>query len=233
MAVMVCGLGAPIYPSSSADESPARATTQPADNLQYWLNTDAAEATTAPAVDHVGVDPFARSRSEPPAIALPGAIQKSDGTISRGWLYTPGDKPLQVFAEPEHRWRQIPLAATLSISAVVVSEELKLEWRWKAMGEPQRVYTGKRYPSRRLQWRFALADGSVITGAVKGQSLSVISGGRKLGPFILHERQRGKPGKSLAEMSYVRKIVVSREAMSEPTGRSTSKPTKAATRPNR
>ena len=234
IAVLAGRAGAPLRGASAANEAPSPAATQPASSLQYWLDTDAPATTTAPTVDSSGVDPFARDDGKAPATALPGAIQLSDGTIIRGWLYTPGDKPLQVFTEHDKRWRQIPLAAAMSISAVVVTEKVEPEWRWKAMGEPQRVYTGRMYPSRRLQWRFALADGSVITGAVKGQSMSVVSQGNKLGPFILHERQQGRAGTSLVEMPYVRKIVISRRAMSVPAGTaSCSQPATAATLPNR
>jgi hypothetical protein len=90
---------------------------------------------------------------------------------------------------------------------------MKLRWRWKAMGEPEKVYTGKSYPFRRLRWRFRLADGSEITGAVKGQPLWIETSDTIHGPYLLQERARGKDGQSLAALVYVRKVVISRRMM--------------------
>ena len=76
------------------------------------------------------------------------------------------------------------------------------------------VYTGEAFPTRRLEWRFRLADGSEMTGAVKGQPVFIDTGyGRVEGPFVLYERQRGKVGQAPAEMTYLSRIIVSRRLM--------------------
>ena len=90
---------------------------------------------------------------------------------------------------------------------------MDLRWRWKAMGEPERVYTGKRYPTRRLKWRMRLIDGSEIVGEIKGQPVSVRRLGRRFGPFVLNERSKGADGQSLDDLLYVKKIIVSRKLM--------------------
>jgi len=101
----------------------------------------------------------------------------------------------------------------LSIEAVVEQERMELTWRWKGMGEPEKVYTGKKYPMRRVHWRFKLIDGSVIEGSTKGQPIFVELAGKVSGPFILGERMKGKDGQTLDELIYVRKVVVSRKMM--------------------
>ena len=72
-----------------------------------------------------------------------------------------------------------------------------------------------KYPTRRLQWRFHLIDGSSVTGAVKGQPIWVELDGRKAGPFVLHERSKGKDGQSLQGLMYVKRIIISRRLMDE------------------
>ena len=151
--------------------------------------------------------------AEPPTWALPGVIELSDGTIIAGMLWTAGDGPLEVYVEAEKRWRRVPLAAALSITAVVVDERMENVWRWRATGDPQKVYTGQQYPFRRFEWTVKLADASEIAGTIKGQAVHVAA---LVGPSdsrILSERTRGDVGQSLDDLVYARRIIISREAM--------------------
>jgi len=186
----------------------------PADSLEYWLR-QAGPAASQPASAPAQAGPGrAVSPAEPiEQYALPGVIELSDGRVLGGWLYTVDRDPVKVFVEAEKRWRLVPLAAVLSITAVIVEEKVEPQWRWKAMGTPQRVYTGRRYPTRRFLWRFRLADGGEMTGAVKGQPIRLANGAERSGPFVLHERQRGKIGQSPADLIYVRRIIISRRLM--------------------
>jgi hypothetical protein len=196
-------------------------------NLDYWLD----RATTAPAETQPAeaASDDAQSRPSEPtsqpasplrrADALPGAIQLSDGRVLTGYLSTTQQAMWLVFETESERWRMIPPAAVLSITAEVVEEKQELKWRWKAMGEPERVYTGERYPSRRLTWRFLLADGTEIVGAVKGQPISVTGPDAAVsGPFVFHERQKGQVGQSLDELVYIRRVVISRKVMEKAIG---------------
>jgi hypothetical protein len=184
-------------------------------NLDYWLD-QAEPVETRPAAPESSADEPApsplRQRQVSPG-ALPGVLERSDGKRIPGHIYTTVRRPLQVYDAEHERWRQIPLAAILSIEAVVVDAQMENRWRWKAMGVPERVYTGELYPTRRYQWRVTLADGSQLTGAVKGQPIWIESGGVKSGPFVLHERDKGPIGSTLDELLYVKKIVISRREM--------------------
>ncbi len=187
----------------------------PSSDLDYWLD----RATTAPASqptedpDNLGSNPLAKGefvRSD----ALPGAMKLSDGTLLAGGIYTTREKPWRVYVASEKRWRRIPPLAVLSITAKVIEEKMELEWRWKSTGEPEKVYTGRKYPTRRLEWRFLLIDGSEIVGVVKGQPIWVESpDGETHGPLVLHERSKGEPGQSLGDLVYVKKAVLSRRMM--------------------
>jgi len=148
-----------------------------------------------------------------PAWALPGVIELSDGTIIAGMLWTAGDEPLEVYVEAEKRWRRVPLAAALSITAVVVAERMENVWRWRATGDPQKVYTGEQYPFRRFEWTVKLADASEITGTIKGQAIHVVALAGPADSRILSERTKGEVGQELDDLVYARRIIISREAM--------------------
>jgi hypothetical protein len=145
--------------------------------------------------------------------ALPGVIELSDGNQLAGGLYTTLEKPWIVWCEATRSWRRVDFLTLLSIEAVVEEQRMELSWRPKGMGEPEKVYTGKQYPMRRMHWRFKLIDGSVIEGSTKGQPVFVELAGRVSGPFILGERMKGQDGQTLEDLVYVRKIVVSRKMM--------------------
>ncbi|MFW6133872.1 MAG: hypothetical protein ACOC8F_08250 [Planctomycetota bacterium] len=188
-------------------------------NLEYWLEratpatAPADGAADAPASRPADDEPDAKPGPCPGLNALPGVVELSNGHRLAGWVTTTAGKPWEVFVDSARRWRRVPPAAALSIEAVVVAEEMTLRWRWKGMGEPERVYTGKRYPTRRLEWRFRLADGSALTGTVKGQPLWVRCGRERHGPFVLQERMAGEDGQSLNDLVYVKRVVISRRAM--------------------
>ncbi len=147
--------------------------------------------------------------------AVPGVIELSNGRQIPGYIYTTRYQPLLVYVEAQQRWRRLPLAAVLSIEAIVVEEKMELRWRWKATGEPERVYTGQKYPTRRLQWRFRLIDGTEITGAVKGKPIWVEYRGVKSPPFVLRERSKGQDGQGLDDLIYVNRILISKRAMNK------------------
>lgn len=201
--------------ASAQTSKPAQA---PADDVEYWLNqAQAPAASSAPgrsAVEDIGKPPAATgqpSRDD----ALPGVTVLSNGKVLPGWLYTTAEKPWVLFVEGEQRWRSVPFIDVLSIEAVVDEEKMEQEWRWKEMGVPERVYTGKAYPTRRLQWKFHLIDDSTLTGTIKGQPLWVELGQTRVGPMVLHERSKGEPGQKLADLVYVKRILVSRRLMDQ------------------
>ncbi len=185
---------------------------QPSSDLEYWLRR-AQPALTAPSpTQPAPVQPRSNVAQRD---ALPGVVELSDGRQLAGELHTTPSRPWIVWVEEQKRWRRIPPAAVLSISAMVVDEERKLRWRWKATGQPEKVYTGKSYPFRRLLWRFHLADDSTLTGTVKGQPIRVETPSASFGPFLLQERSKGRDGQTLQDLVYVRKIVVSRKMMDQ------------------
>jgi hypothetical protein len=205
---------------ASADDGDPNA---PGSDLDYWLRratpADANSGSDANATDvdpdAEGTNPFRPTQGFLRSGALPGVMELSDGTLIAGGLYGTREKPWDVFVAKEKRWRQIPPIAVLSITAKPVEEKMELEWRWKAMGEPEKIYTGRKYPTRRFEWTFHLIDDTKVTGVVKGQPLWVElpHATKPAGPYILHERSKGEPGQTLAELVYVKRVLVSRKMM--------------------
>ncbi len=187
---------------------------RPASNLEYWLS-QAGPADSRPAIAGPEANPLGPAGSRIARLdALPGVVVLSSGKVLAGYVYTTREKSWQVWVESEKRWRHIPPIVVLSIRAVVVDEKLDNEWRWKEMGSDEKIFTGRKRPVRRHQWRFHLIDGSHVTGTVKGQPVWAEYGRKKHGPFVLHERTAGEYGQSLADLVYVKAVVISRRAMS-------------------
>jgi len=180
-------------------------------NLDFWLNQATTAPSSRPADNPVksGTNPFSGKDRPFRPDAVPGVIELSDGAQLPGWLYTTRDKPWVMFDPKLERWRQIPFITVLSITAVVTEEKYVLQWRWKGMGEPEKVFTGRKYPYRRFLWKFSLIDGTTVTGTVKGQPIWVRWDRKTTGPMVLHERDKGKLDLKLEDVKYVRKVVVS------------------------
>ncbi len=185
--------------------------------LDEWLDQDQGPTVEVQPGETIegGRNPFGHKGPVARPDAVPGVIVLSNGKRIPGYIFTTRYQPLLVYVEQQKRWRRVPLLAVLAIEAVVVEEKMELEWRWKATGEPERVYTGRKYPNRRLQWKLTLIDGTEIVGAIKGRPIWIEYRGVRSDPFVLSERSKGKPGQELSDLVYVRRILVSRRVMQQ------------------
>lgn len=188
--------------------------TPPKSNLDYWLNraTEAKDGDKG-AGETKASNPFTKKEGFHRPDALPGVMEFSDGTQVPGWHYTTLEKDWEVYIAKEKRWRLVPFINVLSISAVVTQERLEQRWRWKEMGAPERIYTGKQYPFRRFEWKLHLIDGSTMQGAIKGQPLWVEYSRKKHGPYVFNERQKGEDDQTLKDLIYIKKVIISRKMM--------------------
>ncbi len=187
-----------------------------ADNLDYWLDQakpDAAEHVATPPPPAPATQPAAKPAAPPTRPdALSGAMEISDGRLLAGGIYTTRGKDLEIWVEGQKRWRHIPLLILRGIHAVEVSSGYENQWRWKEMGRDEKVYTGRRRPIRRLQWRLNLIDGTSLTGEIKGQPLWIEYNGRRT-QQILSARTKGAWDEELADLVYLKHVVFSRREM--------------------
>jgi len=210
-----------------AAKKPAEAK-KPASNLDLWMGSGDEKPPRKVDPLQTGVNPFQPKHAFRRRDALPGVVELSDGRQIPGGLYTTQEKDWEVHVEKEQRWRRVPPILVLSISAVVLEEKMEPRWRWKAMGVPERVYTGKLYPYRRFLWKFHLIDDSYVTGTIKGQPLWIeklppLTG--RHGPFVLHERFTGPEDTKLEDHPYVKRVIVSRRMMDKVAGDQAKEPT--------
>ncbi|KKN89386.1 hypothetical protein LCGC14_0238930 [marine sediment metagenome] len=217
--IAALALAGVLWAAPPAPQPTTQPASQPGSNLDYWLDR------AQPATDSVdaATQPRATSRPATARGGVPGVVELSDGRILAGVISTTADQPLLVHLPDQKRWRRVPLAAVLSITAKVVSEDMEPQWRAKETGSSDRIYTGRLYPTRRLRWVVRLADGSTITGTIKGQPITLAGPAAgagegattRPGPFILAERTRGEAGESFDELVYVQRIILSQRAMQD------------------
>lgn len=137
--------------------------------------------------------------------AVPGYIELSSGRKVPGKICTTRGRRLKVFNLERGAYEFVPVAALDRIEAVVEWERVEREWRFKEAGNPEKVYSGREYPARKLAWRLTLRNGHVITGHILGQPLYVAREGEPE-RWLLHDRQKGDVGTTLDALLYIRRV---------------------------
>ena len=172
------------------------------------------------------INPFAPK----PAVrsdSVPGCIELSDGTTLYGQIHLTRDKRLKIKDERIGRQREIPLPVVARIDCIVKKEWLEKEWRFKELALDEKIYTGKKYPVREYLHEITLQDGRKITGPLSAlvyiqppeadnqKNADKKKPKPKAERFILHKRDKGKPGTMLKELVYVKSIELGEKAMKE------------------
>jgi hypothetical protein len=173
------------------------------------------------------IDPFGQRR---PARddALPGYLETSDGAVQPGQIYLTRDKRLMIFDEKLQRQREIPLRAVKRIECKVKREWMEKQWRFKEAASSEKVYTGRAYPVREYLHTITLRDDRKITGPlsaiiyVRPDLTPAGKPGRyPRGPepqrYLLYKRSKGKLGKDLESLIYVKLICLGEDALAEGT----------------
>jgi hypothetical protein len=176
--------------------------TQPADPTLEWLLDQATPATqpsTAPTTQPAS--PFADRNA---AGERDGVVLLSDGTEIKGHIRTTPGKPIRVWEDTQKRYVDLPWDAISQIEARIVWERDEPEWRFKESGFDEKILTGKTYPAREMQYLFTLVNGETIVGGVVAPVY--VRQGDTTVQRVLHKRDKGDVGKTLAELVYVKRI---------------------------
>ncbi len=145
-----------------------------------------------------------------------GIIQLYDGSTFQGNIYLTWDKEFLIYDRALKQHTSIPLLAVKHIEVVPEEERLEREWRWKQEGSDEKVYTGRTYPWRKYVTTLKLVDGRCVSGDLSALVYLRDDKGKEH-KFILHKRQKGKVGTSLAQLKYVKTVVLGvLEAWGEP-----------------
>jgi len=164
--------------------------------------------------------------------AVPGAMLLSDGKILKGNFYLTRDHNLKIYDETKERIREVPLNAVREIECSVKKEWMEKEWRFKENANNEKIYTGRTYPSRIYVHELKLKRGDSIQGPLaaliyfepappnnepENEQPGAIAD-TPPGPvrYLLHKRDKGKPGEELKDLIYVKRIVLGRDAEMSP-----------------
>lgn len=213
--LLICLTGPAAAAAAAADNPYKRP--KPKSDLDLLMAAPDGAPTTRPATRDrkPPANPFNRSNISRED-AMPGVVHLSDGRFYPGHIYTTLDRPFKVRVggtADSGKFRHIPSEIVESIDAVVVWERQDDDWRWKDEGSDVKVFTGKKYPNRKTDYKFTLIDGQTITGGIS-VPIYIELGGKKR-RFILHEREKGKLGTTLEQLVYVKRVVYSEEKMTE------------------
>lgn len=158
--------------------------------------------------------------------AIPGYIEMSNGSIHYGRIFLTRDKRLQVNDEEMQREREIPLQPVEKIESKVIWESMEKEWRFKELASDEKLYTGRSYPARKCSYTVTLKSGKTISGALSGIVFLIPGdygpgkGGetpkaREPERYLIHKRDKGEIGQTLATLLYVKTIKLGEEAFEE------------------
>jgi hypothetical protein len=158
--------------------------------------------------------------------AVPGSIELSDGTVRPGRIYLTRDARLRIFDARTERQRDVPLQAVRRVDCTVQREWLEPEWRFKENANDEKILTGRFYPAREYLHTITLSDGRTLEGPLSALVYVAPEDGGEPEKYLLHKRDKGPVGTTLASLVYVRSIRLGEEALREAKARSARRPGK-------
>jgi len=139
--------------------------------------------------------------------AVPGYVELSSSVKVSGRIFTTRAKRVKIFNLEKDVYEYVPVPAVRKMEALVEWERMEKEWRFKEAGSPEKVYSGREYPARKLAYRLTLLGGHTITGHILGQPLYLAREG-KTDRFVLHDRQKGALDTTLEDLVYLKRVVL-------------------------
>jgi len=182
--------------------------------LALWLS-NAAWADEPPTVN-----PFA-AQAASDLDAQPGCVELSDGKVYVGMTHLTRDARLKIYDDTLKRQREIPLGVVERIDCEVRREWMEKEWRFKELTADEKLVTGQEYPVREYVHAITLRDGRKIKGPLaalvylRPEASASDRTSDKPRRFVLHKRDKGKPGTDLKSLVYVRSIRLGKKAMED------------------
>ncbi|HUW55037.1 MAG TPA: hypothetical protein VMZ92_00225 [Planctomycetota bacterium] len=158
-----------------------------------------------PAPEDEPTKPPIERRVEPaPPDSVAGHLLLSNGDRVDGHVHLTRDAALK-FTDPDRKkLLRIRLDELTHIEQKVITERMEKEWRWLENANDRKVYTGREYPMRELQTVLHLKTGRTLEGPMTALLFVTNENGRQR--FVLHKRQKGKPGEKLSDLLYVKLV---------------------------
>jgi len=143
--------------------------------------------------------------------AVPGYVELSTGLKVPGWIYTTRAARIKIYNLRREVYEYVPVPALKRIETTVQWERMDKEWRFKEAGNPEKIYSGREYPVRKVAYTLTLRNDHKIYGHILGAPLYVDHNG-KVERFILHDRDKGPVGSPLADLKYIKRVEFGPEA---------------------
>ena len=175
-----------------------------ADPTSDWLLRQPSSATQPSEAATQPSSPFMAKTT-----ANSGTVTLSDGTVLNGNLSTTPGKPLRFWVEEDKRYVDVTLDQLVSMQAEVLWERDEPEWQYAALGQDQKVYTGKTYPAREVAYHVTLQNGDTFLGSIAAPITVTTEKGEQT--FVLHKRDKGDIGIPVAKLLYVKQVTVDAE----------------------
>ncbi len=149
-------------------------------------------------------DPLGTINEKPPIEARIGTVTLSTGKAYEGRIWTTIATPLRVWVEAEKTYRDVDWALVSRIEVHVLEAVMEDDWRWLKEGSDQKVYSGKKYPSISLAYKFTLVNGQTLEGTVVAP-INVFDGQTEH-HLALYKKYKGKLDETLQDVVYVKSI---------------------------
>ena len=169
-----------------------------------------AQKPEKPAVNPFGAPGSGIARQD----AVPGYLELSSGLKVPGRLFTTRAARLKIYNLDREIYEYVPVPALKSIDTVIEWERMDKEWRFKEAGNPEKVYSGREYPVRKVCYVLTLLNDHKIRGHILGQPLYVMHND-KADRFLLHDRDKGAMGQTLADIPYIKHVELGPEAYNQ------------------
>jgi hypothetical protein len=146
--------------------------------------------------------------------AVPGYIELSSGLKVPGHIFTTRATRLKIYNLDREVYEYVPVPALRSIDTQIEWERMDKEWRFKEAGNPEKVYSGREYPVRKVCYVLTLLNDHKIRGHILGQPLYAAHND-KADRFLLHDRDKGAMGQTLADIPYIKHVELGPEAYNQ------------------
>jgi hypothetical protein len=136
----------------------------------------------------------------------PAVVKLSDGTTITGRVHFTQNS-LNIFNEKQERRYDVPLTDMQRLDTLIERQYMDEKWIFREDGRDEKVYTGEKYPIRRLSHRATFGGGKTLTGKIHGRAVYVKTEDGAMQRFALKRKLEGEVGDTLDDLVYVKSIV--------------------------
>lgn len=148
--------------------------------------------------------PIKRKDAPPPEDSVKGFLLLSNGDRVDGHVRLTRDAVLKFTHTDKKKILRIRLDEVTHIEQHPTLERMEKEWRWVENANDEKVYTGREYPMRKLETIIHMKKGRTLKGLL--MALIFVDNENGSRRFVLHKRQKGKPGTKMSDLIYVKTV---------------------------